>query len=91
MNRIHRLFDALIGLRKLFFSIGALVFIAITFTVVLGVFIINWHLGTTVISGDNFTDIITAGFRHCSTIVAAYLAINVANKYVQQHLKRKHK
>lgn len=89
MARIHKIFDALIGLRKLFFSIGAILFIATSLVVVLAVFIANWYLGTSVISGDNFADIVTAGFQHCSTVVAAYLAINVANKWVGKWISKR--
>jgi len=89
--QIHGFLDAVIGLRKLFFSIGALAFIGTGLLIVLGVFIANWKLGTNVISGDNFADIVVAGFQYASVVVSAYLAVNVANKWVSKWLERKKK
>ena len=89
MSKIHGIVDALIGLRKLFFAIGGIAFIGVALVVVLGVFIANWYLGTTVISGDNLKDIIVAAFQYTAAIAASYLAVNVANKWVSSWIATK--
>jgi len=89
MATMRGFLEALVGLRKLAFSVGALIFIGLGLTVVLAVFAVNWYLGTDVISGDNLSDIVVAGFQYASVVVSAYLAANVTNKWVDKWLKKK--
>lgn len=89
MKKLHKFLEAIVGLRKLIFSIGAIFFIALSLATILVVFIVNWYLGTAVITGDNLTTIVVAGFQYCAVIVSAYLAVNVANKYVGKLLGKK--
>jgi hypothetical protein len=89
MDRLHRIVDALIGLRKLAFVTGGIVFLGIGMSAITTLFIVSWCLKAGVISGDNLEAVYIAGFTQAAIMVGAYLAINVCNKWVSKWIKKK--
>ena len=94
MARIHKIFDALIGLRKLLFSIVGIFLIVGGMMVYSLLFIVNYALhvkdmGFLTIGGDDLASVYSSGFTYIAAVAGAYLAINVANKWVGKWISKR--
>jgi len=91
MNHIHKIVDAMIGLRKLLFTVASLLLIAKGMLIATILFVVAWYLHSPVFSGDNLVSVYNTGFQYIAVIAGSYLAINVANKWVSKWIKKKKK
>lgn len=84
MSKIHDMFQALIGLRKLLFTVGGVLLISTGMLAATGIF-----LYTARFNGTNLADVYSSGFTYMAAMVGSYLAVNVANKWVGKWMKKK--
>lgn len=89
MSKIHNVVSALVGLRKLFFTILTISIIALGLVVTTGLFIAAWYLGADVFTGDNLVSVYNTGFQYIAVVAGGYLAINVANKWVAKWINKR--
>lgn len=89
MKKIKDFIALLSGFRKLLFAFLGLVLIVSLCLIVLSVFIINWKLGTSVITGQQLTDLFIASFKYSAMIVGSYMASNVVVKGIREWLAKK--
>ena len=89
MSRLHNIFDALVGLRKLLFTIGGLTLITLGMVVATAIFLSSWYFNAAVFSGDNLVAVYTSGFTYMAAMVGSYLAVNVCNKWVHKWINRR--
>jgi len=83
MKKIKDFIALLSGFRKLLFAFLGLVLIVSL------CFIINWKLGTSVITGQQLTDLFIASFKYSAMIVGSYMASNVVVKGIREWLAKK--
>lgn len=89
MSKLHKIIDALIGLRKLFFTVLTIILISAILILATAIFVGSWYLDASVFSGDNLAQVYQAGFQYIAAIAGGYLAVNVANKWVGKWISKR--
>jgi len=89
VKKIHQVIEAVIGLRKLFFTAATISIIAACMGVATALFVTNWYLGAFQFQGNHLVDVYQYGFQYIAVIAGGYLAVNVANKWVEKWVKKK--
>ena len=89
MSKLQKLLDFLTGYRKLTMALLGLFTLQVFACVAIVIFVGNWYLGTDVLSGENFKDILVAVFQYDAAIIAAYAAANVCVKVVDKWKRKK--
>lgn len=91
MSYLTKLLSVLPGYRKLSLALLGLFTLQFFAIVAVILFIVNWKLGTSMLTGDNLKDILIALFTYDAAIIASYSGTNVVSKAVDKWTKKKTK
>lgn len=89
MSLIKDFIHFLSGFRKLLLAALVLALIVGLSIIVLGIFVVNWYLGTAVLTGEQLVDLYKAAFKYSAAVAGSYMAANVAVKGIKEWLAKK--